>query len=99
MAMKRETYTDSFKIEAIKKVDENDGNVSGTAKQLNLPMQTLAHWYRLAKAGKIEGTEHYNPDVVAMHEEIRTLKKALKTAEEERDILKKATAYFAKHSR
>lgn len=99
MAIKRETYSESFKVEAIKKVDENNGNVSSTAKQLNLPMQTLAHWYRLAKAGRIEGTEHYNPNVVAMHEEIKALRKALKIAEEERDILKKATAYFARHSR
>ena len=44
------------------------------------------------------GTEQYDPDLMSALQEIKQLKRQLKVAEEEREILKKATAYFAKHS-
>ena len=44
------------------------------------------------------GTEQYAPDLMSALEEMKRLKRQLKLAEEEREILKKATAYFAKHS-
>ncbi len=48
--------------------------------------------------GYLEGTEQYDPQLMAVMEENKRLKRQLKVAEEEREILKKATAYFAKHS-
>ena len=62
-------------------------------------MQTLHNWVKQAQAGKLPGTQQFNPELPALQEENRALKKLLKTAEMERDILKKATAYFAKVSR
>lgn len=41
------------------------------------------------------GTDSYNPELMAALDEIKDLKKQLKIAQEEREILKKATAYFA----
>ena len=51
-----------------------------------------------ANQGKLIGTEQYDPDLMTALQEIKQLKRQLKVAEEEREILKKATAYFAKHS-
>ena len=48
--------------------------------------------------GKLIGTKEYDPELMAILEENKRLKRDLKVAQEERDILKKATAYFAKHS-
>ena len=46
MTKKRTEYSESFKAEAIAKVKENDDNVSLTAKELGIPMQTLAKWQK-----------------------------------------------------
>ena len=98
MAKKVRTYSDEFKSEAVKKVADNNGNISATAKQLGIAMQTLSNWHNKANQGKLVGTEHYDPQLIAVLEENKRLKRQLKVAEEEREILKKATAYFAKHS-
>ena len=61
-------------------------------------MQTLSNWHNKANQGKLVGTEQYDPQLIAVIEENKRLKRQLKIAEEEREILKKATAYFARHS-
>lgn len=61
-------------------------------------MQTLSNWQNKANQGKLLGTEQYDPELIAVLEENKRLKRQLKVAEEEREILKKATAYFAKNS-
>tara|TARA_R110000751_G_scaffold123884_1_gene224940 strand:- start:348 stop:533 length:186 start_codon:yes stop_codon:yes gene_type:complete len=61
-------------------------------------MQTLTNWHSKANQGKLIGTEQYDPELMAAIQEIKQLKRQLKVAEEEREILKKATAYFAKNS-
>ena len=95
MSKKRVEYSDTFKAEAITKVKENDDNVSLTAKELGIPMNTLANWQRKDNGGQLKGTDSYNPELMAALDEIKDLKKKLKIAQEEREILKKATAYFA----
>ena len=97
MSKKRTEYNDTFKAEAVTKIKENDGNISQTAKELGMPMQTLANWQRKANGGTLAGTDTYSPDLIALQTEIKDLKKQLKIACEEREILKKATAYFAKN--
>ena len=67
-------------------------------KQLGIAMQTLSNWHNKANQGKLVGTERYNPDLMSALQEIKQLKRQLKVAEDEREILKKATAYFAKNS-
>ena len=58
-------------------------------------MNTLANWHRKAESGVLAGAQNYNPEIIAALDEIKDLKKQLKIAQEEREILKKATAYFA----
>ena len=43
MTKKRTEYSERFKAEAIVKVKENQGNISQTAKELGIPMNTLAN--------------------------------------------------------
>ena len=98
MTKKIRTYSAEFKAEAVKKIADNDGNISATAKQLGIAMQTLSNWHNKANQGKLAGTEQYDPELMSALEEVKRLKRQLEIAEEEREILKKATAYFAKNS-
>lgn len=98
MTIKREKYTSEFRAQAVKKVEENNGNISLTSRELGLPMQTLFNWCTKANKGQLVGTEQYDPEIIAILEENKRLKRELHIAEEEREILKKATAYFAKNN-
>ena len=98
MTKKIRTYSTEFKAEAVKKIADNNGNISATAKQLGIAMQTLSNWQNKADKGQLIGTKEYDPELMAILEENKRLKRDLKVAQEERDILKKATAYFEKHS-
>ena len=90
MTKKVRTYSAAFKAEAVKKIADNNGNVSTTAKQLSIAMQTLSNWQNKANEGKFIGTKQYDPELMAILEENKRLKRGLKVAHEERDILKKA---------
>lgn len=48
MTKKIRTYSAVFKAEAVKKIADNNGNVSATAKQLGIAMQTLSNWQKKA---------------------------------------------------
>lgn len=96
MSNKSSKYSATFKTEAVKAIAENNGNVSATARQLGIAMQTLSNWQKKAGQGKLKGTKQYDPELTALLEENKRLKQELRVACEEREILKKATAYFAK---
>ena len=53
MTKKVKRYSEEFKAEAVKAIENNGGNVSATARQLGLPMQTLANWQRNGKLIKV----------------------------------------------
>ncbi|WP_312752635.1 IS3 family transposase [Psychrobacter sanguinis] len=89
MTKKIRTYSDEFKAEAVKKIADNNGNISATAKQLGIAMQTLSNWNNKANQGKLVGTKQYDPDLMSALQEIKQLKRQLKVAEEEREIFKK----------
>ena len=98
MTKKTARYSEEFKAEAVKSIAEHNGNISTAARKLGIPMQTLTNWQNKANQGKLKGTKQYDPELMALIEENKQLKRKLKIAEEEREILKKATAYFAKNS-
>ena len=87
MTKKIRTYSTEFKAEAVKKIADNDGNISATAKQLGIAMQTLSNWHNKTNQGKLAGTAQYDPELIAVIEENKRLKRQLKVAEEEREIL------------
>jgi transposase len=87
-------YTDEFKIEAVKQVTENGYSVVDTAQRLGIHSDSLRSWIRRFESP--EAKEKYKiEDSKSL--EIKRLQKELKRVTEERDILKKAAAYFASH--
>ncbi|AMN67516.1 transposase [Psychrobacter sp. P11G5] len=87
MTKKIRTYSTEFKAEAVKKIADNNGNLSATARQLGIAMQTLSNWQNKVNEGKLKGTEQYDPQLATALEEIKQLKRQLKVAEDEREIL------------
>jgi transposase len=92
--MQRSKYTAEFKAEAVKQVVDKGHTVVDVAARLGLVEGVLYNWVRKSKAadGSVLG------DMRAMQAEVAKLRAELRRTTEERDILKKAAAYFAKQS-
>jgi transposase len=83
-------YTDEFKREAARQVLQNNYSIRETADRLGVHYSSLKQWVK--QYGDPQAfTQQQNAN-----DEIRRLKAELKRVTEERDILKKAAAYFAK---
>ena len=91
--MRGTRYTSEFKAEAIKQVVERGHGVVDVAKRLGVSDKSLYGWLRQARQ---TGSKPTGDD--ALRTENMRLKAELKRAIEERDILKKAAAYFAKEA-
>ena len=89
----RARYTLEFKQEAVRLV-EGGQSVAAAARKLGLVDQTLFNWVKAHRQGKLKGADR-NP-VSAEQMEISRLRAELARVKMERDILGKATAYFAK---
>jgi len=90
--MARKLYTENFRIHAVKQVTENGYSITDTAERLGVHPDSLRNWIRrLESPQAIE--KHKISD--SANAEIKKLQKELKRVTEERDILKKAAAYFA----
>ena len=87
-------YTAEFKSEAVKQVVDKGHTVVDVASRLGLGEGVLYNWVRKSKAA--DGVPV--GDMRAMQAEVAKLKAELRRTTEERDILKKAAAYFAKQS-
>jgi len=91
-------YTKEFRQEAAKLVMEEGLSWGEAARRLSLPTSTLANWVKAAKAGKLgEVGKNYRP-LTEVEMELAHTKKELAIVKMERDILKKAAAYFARES-
>jgi len=91
--MSNKRYTEEFKIEAVKQVTERDYSVREVAKRLGVTTSSLNSWVK-----KYGNGPRHTAQLDDHQAEIRRLRAELKRVTEERDILKKATAYFAKES-
>jgi len=91
--MSSKRYTEEFKIEAVKQITERGYSVYDVAQRLGVTTHSLYTWRKkYASGSQCEAT-------LDQSAEIKRLRAELKRVTEERDILKKATAYFAKESR
>jgi len=93
---KRQTFTAAFKAEAIALVVDQGVGINQAARDLGIPATTLSNWVRKAKAERESEEETVEE---AVHEELRRLRREVRILREERDILKKAAAFFAKENR
>ncbi len=92
---RRAKYTLEFKLEAVRLVKGGQA-ASVTAKILGIPKASLENWVRLGAKGELKGAgdKPVNPEQM----ELARLRAELARVKMERDILKKATAYFARES-
>ena len=88
--MSSKRYTEEFKIEAVKQVTERGYSVAEVAARLGTTTHSLYSW--LQRYGQ-KGPQQINR--IDDQAEIARLKAELRRVSEERDILKKAAAYFA----
>lgn len=90
----RKKYSKELKEEAIRLLGEM--RAKDVSDKLGIEQSLLSRWKREAAS---EGSDAFrgNGNRTALEEEIYELRQRLKQAELERDILKKATAYFAKN--
>ena len=94
MARTRKTYTAEFKLQAVKMVLEQKLSVAEVARRLGVGENLLHTWKKAVLADGTKafpGSGHLTP----VEEENRRLKAEVKRLTAERDILKKATAFFA----
>ena len=95
MGRSRRKHSREFKIEAVKQVVEHGRPVGDVADGLGVNRNMLTRWKsELASEGVIAFPGNGKPG--AGDEEVRRLRRELSTAQQERDILKKAVAFFAK---
>ena len=88
-------FTAEFRGEAVRLVRESERPLTELAGELGVSVTTLRNWMRLVP------TEQQTSQgrVLSLEEQVRQLKRENERLREEREILKKATAFFAKGAR
>lgn len=92
---RRSKYTLEYKLEAVRLVRAGQ-SLAAVAQTLGMTPQSLYNWVRAERDGKLR--EVVGREVNPQQMEIARLRAELAKVKMERDILKKATAYFAKES-
>ena len=92
----RRSFTDEFKAGAVKLVLDEGKTVAQVARELDLTESALRNWVNQAQADRTKGKTGLT---TAEREELAKLRKENRELRMERDILKQATAFFAKHQR
>ncbi len=98
MSEKRKYYSKQFKIDAVKLVTEQGYNVSEAARNLGIHHTSLRHWKKQFETDgnqSFPGKGYISPE----KEELYRLRKENKRLRMEREILKKAAAFFANESK
>ena len=90
----RRSFTDEFKAGAVRLVLEEGKTVGAAARDLDLTESSLRHWVEQARADRTQGRTGLTTEERA---ELATLRKDNRELRMERDILKKAAAFFAKN--
>ena len=91
-------YSKEFREEAVKLVTEEKLSLPEAARRLSLPPSTLGNWVRANKEGRLGEVGKTQRPLTEIEMELARTKKELVEVRMERDILKKAAAYFARES-
>jgi transposase len=93
MGMSSQRFAPEFKDEAVRQIVERGHPVSEVAERLGVSAHSLYKWVKAVRPNK---TDQHASELVEAKSEILKLRAQLRRTEEERDILKKAAAYFAR---
>ena len=93
---KRRNFTPEFKAGAVRLVLDEHQSISQVCRDLDLATSVLCGWVERARADRSNGATGLTTQE---REELRELRKRVRVLEEERTILKKAAAFFAKESK
>lgn len=91
--MGKERFAEEFKLEAVRQVIERGFSVADVAKRLGVSAQSLYKWVRVAQPSSEDKGKQ---ELLEVKRENLRLRSELARAQEEREILKKAAAYFAR---
>lgn len=91
-------YTKEFRQEAVNLVTEEKLSLPEAARRLSLPPSTLGNWVKQFKAGRLGDIGKTYRPLTEVEMELAKVKKENAELRMERDILKKAAAYFARES-
>jgi transposase len=92
----RRRFSDEFKAQTVRLVLDEGKSVTAVARELDLVPSAVGVWVKHALADRTKGKTGLT---TAAREELARLRKENRILQEERDILKKAAAFFAKQSR
>ena len=92
----RRHFTDEYKAGAVRLVIDEGKTVAAVARDLDLTETALRSWVERARADRSGGKTGLT---TAEREELTRLRKEVRVLTEEREILKKAAAFFAKQNR
>ena len=90
----RRSFTDEFKASAVRLVLDEGKTVAAAARDLGLTESCLRNWVNQARADRTQGRTGLT---IAEREELARLRKENRELRTEREILKKAAAFFARH--
>lgn len=91
----RRSFTDEYKSSAVRLVLDEGKTISGVARDLGLTASALGMWVKHARADRSNGKTGLTTEERA---ELAKLRRENRELRLERDILKKAAAFFAKES-
>ncbi len=94
MGKKRRSFSKDFKLEAVKLIKEGGLSVARAAKDLGVYETSLRRWIKQYEIDHGKGPA--GALTTAEKEELRRLRREVRTLRMEREVLKKATAFFAK---
>jgi transposase len=92
----RRRFDEEFKAQAVRLVLDDGKSVGSVARDLDLTETALREWVNRARADRTKGKTGLT---TAEREELTRLRRENRILQEEREILKKAAAFFAKHQR
>jgi transposase len=92
----RQQYTTEFREQAVQLVLEQKLPIPEAARRLTMSGKTLKNWVGRARRDQLATLGESRRPVTELEAEVSRLTRDLAEARMERDILKKATAYFAK---
>jgi|SRR5665647_529294 len=91
-------YTAEFRDAAIKQVSAGGRSMSAVARSLEMSNKTLANWVYRARKGQVLVKRQPTQPVTDLEAQVSQLKQENTRLKMEKEILKKAAAYFAKES-